>query len=173
VLTLANTLGAPFWYTITLPARSVQNRRPSGANARAVGKLAASGKAEAGGPESPAGGAVVAGLVGAGALGLAGETTGLGGAAVVGDGEGLGTGWEAVAVTVAVTEAAALGDGPVFAFFWEQEAVSSTTAARRASKLGGLRMGGVRGSRLSRADARSAPQFSGCQGNQGKRHGRR
>jgi hypothetical protein len=134
--------------------------------------LAASGKAEAGGPESAAGGAggaVVAGLVEAGALGLAGETTGLGGAVVV-DGEGLGTGWEAVAVAVAVTEAAALGDGPVLAFFWEQAAVSSTTTAKGASKLGGLRMGGIRDSRLSRADARSAPEFSGCQR---KRHGRR
>ena len=139
VLTLANTRGAPFWYTITLPARSVQNRRPSGANARAVGKLAARGKAEAGGPESPAGvagGAVVAGLVEAGALGLAGETTGLGGVAVVVDGEGLGTGCEAVAVTVAVTEAAVLGDAPVFAFFAEQAAISSATTASRASRLG-------------------------------------
>ena len=145
VLTLANTLGAPFWYTITLPARSVQNRRPSGANARAVGKLAARGKAEAGGPVSPAvaGGAVVAGFVGAGALGLAGEAAGLFGVAV--DGEGLGTGCEAVAVTVAVTEAAVLGDAPVFAFFAEQPAVRRATTASRASRLGALRMGGIRG----------------------------
>ena len=143
MLTVANTFAAPFWYTITLPARSVQNRRPSGANARAVGKLAASGKAEAGGPESPAGGAVVAGLVEAGALGLAGETTGLGGAAVVVDGEGLGTGCEAVAVTVAVTEAAVLGDAPVFAFFAEQAAVSrATTASMARHRRPGIRRGG-------------------------------
>ena len=52
------------------------------------------------------------------------------------DGEGLGTGCEAVAVTVAVTEAAVLGDAPVFAFFAEQAAISSATTASRASRLG-------------------------------------
>jgi hypothetical protein len=101
--------------------------------------LAARGKAEAGGPESPAGaagGAAVAGLVGAGEVGLLGETAGLVGVAV--DGEGLGAGCDAVAVTVAVTEAAALGDAPVFAFFAEQPAVSRATTASRASRLGDL-----------------------------------
>jgi hypothetical protein len=95
--------------------------------------LAARGKAEAAGPESPAGasgGAVVAGLVGVGEVGLLGETAGLGGAAV--DAEGLGAGCDAVAVTVAVTEVAVPGDAPVFAFFAEQAAVSRATTASRA-----------------------------------------
>jgi len=51
---------------------------------------------------------------------------------VVVDGEGLGTGCEAVAVTVAVTEAAVLGEAPVLAFFAEQAAVSRAATASMA-----------------------------------------
>jgi hypothetical protein len=76
----------------------------------------------------------VGGLVETGALGLAGEPAGLGGVAVVVDVEGLGAGWEAVAVTVAVTEA--LGDAPVFALFGEQAAASSATTASTTSRRG-------------------------------------
>jgi hypothetical protein len=98
--------------------------------------LAASGKAEAGGPESAAGGVVVGGLVEAAALGLAGGPAGLGGVAAGVGVEGLGAGWEAVAVTVAVTEAVALGDAPVFALFGEQAPASSATTASTTSRRG-------------------------------------
>jgi hypothetical protein len=129
---VANILAPPFWYTITLPARSVQNRRPSGANARAVGKLAAMGKAEAWGPETAGGaGAVVAGLVAAGVGLLAGEL----GFTVEGAGvtvEGAGEGCEAVAVTVAVAEVPAAGGATVGLFFAEQAETSSATTASRA-----------------------------------------
>jgi hypothetical protein len=72
----------------------------------------------------------VGGVVVGGEPVLLGEAAG-GGVVVVG-GEGVRAGCEAVAVTVAVTEAAALGDGPVFvAFFAEQAAARRATAASR------------------------------------------
>lgn len=51
VLTLAKTLDAPFCQTRTVPERSAQNSLPSGANARAVAKLAGMEPLGAGSPD--------------------------------------------------------------------------------------------------------------------------
>jgi hypothetical protein len=113
--------------------------------------LAARGKAEAGGPETAggvAGGAVVAGLVAVGGLVLLGEAAGAGVVAV--GGEGVWAGCEAVAVTVAVAEAGALGDGPVFvARFAEQAAIRRATTASRVVHRRQERRGGRTGPTMS------------------------
>jgi hypothetical protein len=98
------------------------------------------GKAEAAGPETAGGvgaGAVVGGLVAAGELGLTVDGARLG--VVTVDVDGLWAGCEAVAVTVAVTDAAAVGDAVVLVFFAEQAVASRATTA---SRVGHQRRGG-------------------------------